>query len=321
MELDTGPAFRYTFTSQSSPVDPCFDGENIYVPQLLNARVTVIRTGLAGSHRQYRRLLRLSLPYAAFDGTKVWVTTAGGCIVINPEDGTFETYTFGVQNRGISVGNGYVYICSPACRPGLRHPRQHHHGTPCECTWVIPSCNGIAADGTVSGIPPPPPAPSTASPASTPPRPSAASPAASPAASSSVATPSMSQTALRQVYSFAADGSGSVTSNTLGFTTPSSIIYDGENLILTAQTGTTVAYTIPGLTPAATAQLDPGNPLVCLRWPQHLGRQQLRRLDGKALIRGIAFQTMRLIAHRRARVPTLHATHVPRPHPGPGQHP
>ena len=56
----------------------------------------------------------------------------------------------------------------------------------------------------------------------------------------------------------AADGSGSVTSNTLGFTTPSSIIYDGENLILTAQTGTTVAYSIPGLTPAATAQLDPG---------------------------------------------------------------
>jgi hypothetical protein len=62
-----------------------------------------------------------------------------------------------------------------------------------------------------------------------------------------------------KVYSFATDGSGTVTTNTLGLAAPSSMVFDGENLVVSTQAGGVTAYKLPGLTAAATGTLDAGS--------------------------------------------------------------
>jgi hypothetical protein len=257
--LDNGPAFRFTFTAGSSPLDPAFDGENLYVPLVIPGRVAVIRARTGKLVRSVDLMDPLAFPSsAAFDGTKVWVTTNLGVAAIDTEDGSFDSYTFGAQNRHIGVGNGHVYICSPPLGMVFAIPMNTTDGAAAR-TWVIPACNGLAADATGAFV--------SSTSTGTVYRITGINPLASPARITGgqprrivIAGPTVyvADGASNRIYSFAADGSGPVTTNTVGLSAPSSMVFDGGHLLVTTQLGGVTAYTVPALTPAATAQLNPG---------------------------------------------------------------
>ncbi len=178
--------------------------------------------------------------------------------VIDTDDGSFVDYTFGVQNRFIAISNGHAYICTPTTGQVTAIPVNTTDGAAAR-TWIIPTCNGIAADSTgvlvsststgtiykLTGVNP------TATPARTfsgqPRRIVVAGP-----------TAYVADGATNRVYSFATDGSGSVTTTVLGLATPTSMVYDGETLIVTTQLGSVTSYRLPALTPVVAAQLTAG---------------------------------------------------------------
>lgn len=258
--LITGPAFKFTFAAASSPIDPAFDGESVYVPLVTQGKVAVIRARSGRLVRTVDFSNSLLFPSsAAFDGTRVWVTTNSGAMVIDTEDGTFDEFGFGVQNRGIAFSNGYVYVCSAATGMVFAIPSNTTTGAPAR-TWVIPACNGIAAHengvfvsstsaGTIykiTGID------VTAMPV----RSTGGQPRRIVKAGDTVF---VADGVANKVYSFAADGSGAVATNTLGLSAPSSMVFDGQHLIVSEQTGVVTAYLLPDLTTAATATLESGS--------------------------------------------------------------
>ncbi|GEM_PF-1359621 len=257
--LDSGPAFRFTFNAGSSPTDPAFDGENLYIPLVTSGRVAVVRARTGTTVRTVDLLNSFSFPAsAAFDGTKVWVSTNQGVASINTNDGNFETFDFGVQNRGMAISNGYLYVCSPPLGQVFALPINTTDGTIAR-SWIIPTCNGIAADATGVYV--------SSTSAGTIFRINGINPTASPARITGgqprrivIAGPTVyvADGASNKVFSFAADGTGGVVTNPLGLSAASSMIYDGENLVIATQLGSVTAYSLTDLTTAGTAQLDPG---------------------------------------------------------------
>lgn len=261
--LDSGPAFRFTFPVASSPTDPGFDGENLYVPLVTSGRVSVVRARTGKLVRTVDLNNSFMFPSsAAYDGVKVWVTTAQGATSINIEDGTWDEYSFGLQNRGIAVSNGYVYVCSPPTSQVFAIPMNTTDGVPAR-TWTIPTPNGIGADATgafvsststgtiyrINGIE------ATALPA----RITGGQPRRIVMCGSTVV---VADGTANKLYSFAADGSGIVASNTLGVAPASTMLYDGSRLIVVTQTGGITAYSLPSFTPEKTAQIDPGTDMA-----------------------------------------------------------
>lgn len=257
--IDAGPAFRHTFAAASSPIDPAFDGEDLYVPLVTTAKVAVIKARTGKIVRTVSLNDSFAFPSgAAYDGTKVWVTTNTGVSVIDPSDGNFVDHAFGLQNRGIAVTGGYVYVCSPPTSMVFAIPVNTTDGLAAR-TWTIPTPNGIAADSTgvfvsststgsvyrINGI----------NPTATPARLTGGQPRRVVMAGDTVY---VADGASNKIYSFAADGSGTVAMNTVGTTTPTSMVFDGENLIVTVQTGLVTAYRVPDLVSAGSAQLTAG---------------------------------------------------------------
>jgi hypothetical protein len=257
--LDTGPAFRYAVSAGATPIDPGFDGENLYVPLLTQGRVAVVR---ARTGKLVRTVVLDSFAFpssAVSDGTKMWIALNTGVAVINTDDGSFETYDFGLQNRGIAISNGYVYVCSPPMNQVFALPVNTTTGTVVQ-TWTIPTPNGIAADASgvfvsstsvgsvyrINGIDP------LAAPA----RITGGQPRRIVIAGD---TAYIADGAAAKVYSFAIDGTGSVTANTLGVSPPSAMVFDGEHLVIANQAGGVAAYTLPALTVAASGQIDAGS--------------------------------------------------------------
>ncbi len=257
--IDSGPAFRFTFASQSAPIDPAFDGENLYVPLLTSGRVVQIRARTGTQVRIVNLNNTFAFPTgAAYDGTKVWVPTGQGMAIINPEDGTFQTFDFGVQNRGIAISNGTVYICSPNLGQVFAFPINTTDGTPSR-TWVIPTPNGIVANPTGVFV-------SSSSTGqiyriigtdanATVVRTTGGQPRRMLIANGTVY---VADGAANRIYSFAVDGTGSVTTNTVGLSAPTSMVFDGENILTTTQLGLVTAYSLPAFTPVASAQLQIG---------------------------------------------------------------
>lgn len=257
--LDTGPAFRHTFSAGSTPIDPVFDGEDIYVPLVISARVGVIKARTGRLVRTVQLTDGFAFPSSgAYDGVKVWITTNTGAAVINPEDGTFVTYDFGLQNRGIAVSNGYVYICSPPTSTVFAIPMNTTTGTPARM-WTIPTPSGIAADSTgvlvsssstgtvykITGI----------TPAAAPARVTGGSPARIVKAGERFY---IADSATAKIYSFAGDGSGTVTTHTPSAMVASAMTFDGVNLVVATQAGTVTAYKVPEMTVAGSAVLEAG---------------------------------------------------------------
>ena len=257
--IDAGPAFRHTFAAASSPIDPAFDGEDLYVPLVTSAKVAVLKARTGKVVRTVSLNDSFAFPSgAAYDGTKVWVTTNTGVSVIDTSNGDFVDYAFGLQNRGIAITGGYVYVCSPPTSMVFAIPVNTTDGMPAR-TWTIPTPNGIAADSTgvfvsststgsvyrINGI----------NPTATPARLTGGQPRRIVMAGDTVY---VADGASNKIYSFAADGSGTVTTNTVGTATPTSMVYDGEHLIVSVQTGLVTAYRVPGLVSAGSAQLTAG---------------------------------------------------------------
>lgn len=257
--IDSGPAYRFTFAAQSAPIDPGFDGENLYVPLLTSGRVVQIKARTGAQVRSINLNNTFAFPTgAAYDGTKIWVPTGQGVAIINPEDGTFSTFDFGVQNRGIAITNGTVYICSPNLGQVFAFPINTTDGTPTR-TWVIPTPNGIVANatgvfvsssstGTVYRI-------NGTEATATVVRTTGGQPRRMILANGTIY---VADGAANRIYSFAADGTGSVTTNTVGLSAPTSMVYDGENIVTTTQLGLVTAYSLPSFTPVGSAQLQVG---------------------------------------------------------------
>jgi hypothetical protein len=126
-------------------------------------------------------------------------------------------------------------------------------------TWVIPSCNGIASDGTGVFV--------SSTSTGTIYRLTGTNALASPVRVTGgqprrivVAGDSayVADGATNKIYSFATNGSGTITTHTAGLAAPTSMVYDGENLVVCTQLGAVTAYRLPDFTVAASAQLDTG---------------------------------------------------------------
>lgn len=257
--MDTGPAFRFSFPSGSTPVDAAFDGECLFVPTLTSGRVVQIR---ARTGAQVRSILLSGATFpssAVYDGSRVWVAAGSGVVRINPEDGSQELIPTGGLNRALAVSNGYVYIASMTMSTLYAVPINTSDGTPTR-SWVLASPGGLAADenggvwasstntntvyrfttGSASAV-------STKSLSGPPKRVVVAN-----------GTVYVSDNTSNKVYSFAADGSGSITTTTVGTAAATAMVFDGTRMWTTQQNGVITAWDLPAFTAAATFAGDSG---------------------------------------------------------------
>jgi hypothetical protein len=256
--LDSGPAFRFTFPAQSTPGNPGFDGTDLFVPEITSGKLRQISARTGKQVRVVNFNNSFAFPsQAAYDGTRVWVALYQGLAHVNPDDGTWDSYTFGLQNQGLAILNGYVYISSVSLNTVYAIPIDTADGTATR-TWTIPSPGGIAADGTGVWV-------------------SSSTTGVVYRLNVSQAAPLTSKTTGGQpmrvvvaggsvyvadgtaasVYSFAADGSGTVTTNAVA-AAPTSMVYDGTNLVVSTQTGLVTAYALPAFTSAGSISLAAG---------------------------------------------------------------
>ncbi len=257
--IDAGPAFRFAFPAQSTPGDAGFDGFDLFVPEITAGRVRQIS---ARSGKQVRAINlgnTLGFPtQAAYDGTRIWVSAGQGIYKINPDDGLSELFMFGLQQRGLAILGGYVYTYSQALNTVYAVPIDTTDGTAAR-TWTIPQASGMASDGagvwvssqstgTVYRLNVSQAAPLTS-------KATGGTPRRIVMAGSTVC---VADGAAAKIYTFAGDGTGSVTSNTVGTASPTSMVYDGTNLLVSVQTGVVTAYTVPGFTSAGSATLTSG---------------------------------------------------------------
>lgn len=257
--FESGPAFRFAFPGGSTPTDPAFDGENLFVPEVTGARVRQIR---ARTGKQVRSIILSGTSFpsgAAWDGSRVWVASSNGITKIDPEDGTQETFAVGGLNRYIAVAQGYVYVTSSSMSSVYAVPINTIDGTPAR-QWTVASAAGAAADetggvwvsssstGTVYRF-----IQSAANATST--RVTGGSPKRVVVAGQTVY---VSDGSTNKVYSFPADGSGSITETTLGTGAATAMVFDGTYLVTIQQNGVMTAWTLPGLASAQTATIDTG---------------------------------------------------------------
>lgn len=246
--FDNGPAFRFNFPAASAPTDSCFDGENIYVPLVTGGRVVQIRARTGAQVRSINLQNSFAFPSgAAYDGTRVWVVSGAGAYRINPEDGTHELFGVAGSNRWIAIANGYVYLGSQSLNQINALPINTEDGTVAR-SWTIPSPAGMASyqdhvwvssstSGTVvrlTGLQ------QTATATMT----TGGSPKRVVVANDKVY---VSDASAAKIYSFNADGSGSVTTTTIGSAAFSAMVFDGQNLVVTTSAGVVSVLGLPAL--------------------------------------------------------------------------
>ncbi len=257
--IDTGPAFRFTFPAMATPGDSGFDGFDLFVPEVTSGKLRQISARTGKQIRLINFNNSLALPTAAaYDGTRVWVSASAGLFKVNPDDGTFEVYSFGFAQRGLAILNGYVYTYSQSLNTVYAVPIDTADGTATR-TWTIPQPAGIASDGagvwvssqstgTVYRLNVSQAAPLTSVATGGTPR----------RVVMAGSTVCVADGSLARIYSFARDGSGSVTPNNVGTAAPSSMVYDGTNLFVSVQTGAVTAYAMPGFASAGSVTLGSG---------------------------------------------------------------
>jgi hypothetical protein len=259
--VNSGPAFRFTFPTNSAPTESAFDGESLFIPLVGTGRISQIRARTGTQIRSIDTQNSLSFPSgAAYDGTRVWATIGSGIARINPDDGTFDFFGVGQQNRFPAVANGYVYFASPGLNQVHAVRIDTTDGT-IERTWNIQAPSWIAPDAQGSGsygvwV--------SSSTAGTVTRLSGTN--AMPAkVFNTGGQPKKIVVAGSRVYvidgsgarifSFNADGSGNVTTTTIGSATFQSIVYDGQNLITLTATGVIRTLSLPDLTTISTVNI------------------------------------------------------------------
>jgi hypothetical protein len=258
--MDTGPAFRFTFPAQSTPGDAAFDGDCLFVPEVTSGKIMQIRARTGTQIRNINLQNSFAFPTsAAYDGTRVWVAANLGVYRVNPEDGTYELLSVGGLNRAVAVSNGYVYVASNSMSSLYAVPINTADGTPTR-TWVLASVGGVAPDEN-GGVW----ASSTST--NTVYRFSAGS--ANATSTKNLSGPPrrvvvangtvyVSDNTAAKIYSFAADGTGSITTTSVGTAAATAMVYDGTYLWTAQQNGVITAWTLPGLTQAATFTAETG---------------------------------------------------------------
>lgn len=246
--FDNGPAFRFNFPAASAPTDSCYDGENLYVPLVTGGRVVQIRARTGAQVRSINLNNPSAYPSgAAYDGTRIWVVCGAGAYRINPEDGTHELFGVAGSNRWIAIANGYVYLGSESLNQVNALPINTEDGTVAR-SWSIPSPGGMASyqghvwvssttSGSVirlTGLQ------QTATATMT----TGGNPRRVVIANDKVYVYDQSAP---KIYSFNADGSGSVTTTTIGSAAFSAMVFDGQNLVVTTSAGVVSVLGLPAL--------------------------------------------------------------------------
>ena len=257
--IDAGPAFRFTFPAMSTPGDGAYDGTDVYFPEVTAGKLVQLNARSAKQVRVINFNNTFAFPsQAAYDGARIWVAGNAGIYKVNPDDGTWDLYNVGLLNRGLCILDGYVYTFSQSLNQAYAVPIDTADGTPAR-TWNIPSPAGIASDGAAVWV--------SSSSTGTIYRlnQSAAAPLTSKATGGQPrrvvmagSTVCVADGTLAKIYTFAGDGTGSVTGTTVGAAAPTSMVFDGTNLIVSTQAGVITAYTLPAFTPTATSTLTTG---------------------------------------------------------------
>lgn len=256
--IDSGPAFRVRLGVSSIPGQPVFDGESLFVPQVLTGRISQIRARTGTVIRTIDLGNSLALPSAgAFDGTRVWIATGTGVERINPETGDTDSFVIGSQNNAVAVANGHVYVASVVMSQVYAIPINTTTGAPA-ATWSVVTPGGLAADGDgvwvtsqaigsvlrLTGV--------QATPSAT--VLTGGAPRLVVVANDTVY---VGDNTAATIYSFPRAGAAFAIPNAIGFEAPSAMAFDGTNLVVAAASGTITAYALPGFTPAASAAADP----------------------------------------------------------------
>lgn len=254
--LESGPAFRISFGSLTLPGFPCTDGEDLYVPLSLSGTVVQIngRTG-----RTITTHTTGSQPrQCAYDGTRVWVSTATGVSRINQnvDPATVTDFNVGAGNSWIAFAGGYVWVCSPT--NNRVYALNSVNGNVLSRSWAVQSPGGIAPDSGGVWV----------------------SSATSGDVVRLVATDDdpvatvntggnpgpicvvgsviyVGDTQTNAVYSFANNGQGTIT--TRGVVSPTtSLVYDGQFLYAMFNTGILQAYRLPDFADAGSVDVGTG---------------------------------------------------------------
>lgn len=248
--FDSGPAFRFTFAANSAPSDACYDGESIFVPLVTAGRVVQIRARTGTQVRSINFQNTFAFPSAtAFDGSRIWVASGAGTYRINPDDGTFQLFALAGSNRWLAVANGYVYLVSQSLSQVNALPVTNTEDEPVAArSWTIPSPAGIAAIGDSVWV-----SSSTSGAVvrltglqqtATATMNTGGSPKRVVVANDKVY---VSDASAANIYSFNADGTGSVTTTTIGSSAFSAMVFDGQNLVVTTNAGVVSVLGLPGL--------------------------------------------------------------------------
>lgn len=257
--LDSGPAYRFVFPAMSTPGDACFDGTDLFVPEVTAGMVVQISARTGRQVRVFNLSNNFAFPtQAAFDGSRVWLSGNSGLYKISPDGGAFELFPVGLFNRGLAILDGYVYTYSQNLNTVYAVPIDTTDGTATR-SWTIPQPAGIASDGagvwvssqssgTLYRLNVSQAAPLTS-------KATGGTPRRVVLAGSTVC---VADGTLNRVYTFASDGTGTVTNNNVGTAAPTSMVFDGTNLIVSVQTGAVTAYAMPGFTSAAGITLGSG---------------------------------------------------------------
>lgn len=257
--FETGPAYRFTFPSGSTPTDPACDGEYLFVPEVTSGKVMQIR---ARNGKQIRNIILSGTSFpsgAAWDGSRMWVASSNGVTRIDPEDGAQETFSVGGLNRFMAVSNGYLYVTSSQMSLVYALPVNTTDGTTTR-SWTVASAGGAAPDetggvwvsssstGTVYRF-----TQSQSSATST--RVTGGSPKRVVVVGPTVY---VSDGVSNKIYSFAADGTGSITTTTVGTAAATAMVFDGTYLITAQQNGVLTAWSLPNLVSAQTVTIETG---------------------------------------------------------------
>lgn len=256
--IDSGPAYQLTLPG--NPGDAAYDGDSLFIPQVLLGSVAQVRARTGRIIRTIDVGGGLSFPSsAAWDGTRIWVPTIGGLVKIDPDNGQTTAFSSGSQNRWLAVSNGYVYVASPGLSQVNAVPIITTDGAPAR-TWTVNAPAGVASDG-LNGVWVTSPTTGTVV-RLTGVQASASGTMATGGQPKRIVTANgrvyVSDTVAAKIYSFNADGTGSVTSTDIGTQPISAMVFDGQYLITIVPNGTMRALNLPGLTTAFTLGLTAG---------------------------------------------------------------
>jgi hypothetical protein len=253
--IESGPAFRITFAGGSGPLHPATDGQDLFVPLGTTGQVVQIQAR-SGRIVETHAIGASTSPWqCAYDGTNVWVSTATGVSRINTADNSITPFVVGANNTWTAFAGGYLYVASPT--NNQVYAVNTINGNILR-SWVVPSPSGLAPDsggvwvssqstGQVLRL-----AGAFADPVAT------VTTGGSPGRIAVVGDRIyVGDVTAPNVYSFANNGQGAVTTNAVAGN-PISLVYDGQFLYAVYTTGTLQAYTIPDFSDAGSVTLGLG---------------------------------------------------------------